>query len=174
MNDLMNLIDDVKESIPEGKYLELCNTMKKLYTNDTKKTDEPIQPSSSRSDIINVIHLQDTYNTKYKYKKNRKIVLRYGTTSNIYIPHSVIIDGMTAEWESSRRYVRQFDDEGICHFVVKLTGSAVSFHLAFNDDIKENNMATGCYQILYDDICIVHYDIKDLTIKREINKKYNN
>lgn len=29
----MTLIDDIKDSIPEGKYLELCNTMKDTYEN---------------------------------------------------------------------------------------------------------------------------------------------
>lgn len=29
----MTLIDDIKDSIPEGKYLELCNTMKETYEN---------------------------------------------------------------------------------------------------------------------------------------------
>ena len=176
MNDLMSLIDDVKDSIPEGKYLELCNVMKGLYL-DSNKTDEPIQPiqpSSARSDIINVLSLQNTYNKKYRLKKDRKIVLHYGTTSNIYIPHSVIINGMTAKWERSRKYVQYFDDEGICHFVVRLQDSLISYHIAFDTDIKESNTTTGCYEILYDNICIIHYDINELNIKREINKKYNN
>jgi hypothetical protein len=40
MTKLMTLVDDVKDSIPEGKYLELCNTMKDLFENKKVSTRE--------------------------------------------------------------------------------------------------------------------------------------
>ena len=33
MKNVMTLVDDIKDSIPEGKYLELCNTIKKVFDN---------------------------------------------------------------------------------------------------------------------------------------------
>jgi hypothetical protein len=34
---LMTMIDDVKDSVPEGKYLEMCDTMKSLFEQKPKK-----------------------------------------------------------------------------------------------------------------------------------------
>jgi hypothetical protein len=38
MNTLMTLVDDIKDSIPEGKYLEMCNAMKKAFENKPTNT----------------------------------------------------------------------------------------------------------------------------------------
>jgi hypothetical protein len=169
MNDLMNLIDDVKESIPEGKYLELCNAMKSLYTNDTKKTHEAIQPTnpSPRSVIIDTLYVNNTYSKLYKLKKDRKITFKYGTTANVHVPHTVLIDEYPAEFTTDRN----IGDDVLRYTIDK--GNNLKFVLTFDMDIKTNMEAMCVFEICLHNLAVLSYEVNELTIKRLISNKYN-
>jgi Fic family protein len=62
MTKLMTIVDDVKDSIPEGKYLELCNTMKDLFEN--KKVIGP------KKDVLEVLNAISVYDEITHYKLN--------------------------------------------------------------------------------------------------------
>ncbi len=81
LTKLMTLVDDIKDTIPEGKYLELCNTMKdafekKLYINEgnwkTINLNEnnfaiTYKPTSSDTHtiIIDKLYMTSSYPCKY-------------------------------------------------------------------------------------------------------------
>ncbi len=67
----MTLVDDIKDSIPEGKYLELCNTMKKVFDN---KPSPPVREWKT-----------------FKFDRDEVTIDIHGTT-NSYI--SIVIDAV--------------------------------------------------------------------------------
>ena len=162
MNDLMSLIDDVKDSIGDGKYLELCNAMKNMY----EKKEEP-KPKHyfTLKDIIeteqrttrNTLIVHEIYHSKYRLKKNRKLTLLHGTTSNIYIPHSVILNG--------RSLLPEYYEGDICTYRYEMTG-ALTY-------IVKRHMITDKYEveIAYNDVAI--FRSNDFIQKKVTHEKYN-
>jgi hypothetical protein len=160
MNDLMSLIDDVKDSIGDGKYLELCNAMKNMY----EKKEEPKLYSTPIEDIVeimqrttrNTLIWHDVYHSKYRLKKDRKLTSLHGTTSNIYIPHSIILDSYSLVPE---------DYGDVCTYRYE-TNTALTY-------IVKLHTLTDKYQVIiaYNDVVI--FRSNDFIEKKVTHEKYN-
>ena len=166
MNDLMNLIDDVKDSIGDGKYLELCNAMKNLYTSNETTTTTPTTSVSPSFVVFSTMALKEQFNGRFRYKRDRKIIINYGTNIE-WIPHSVFINDKLARWKTDH------EDEDECSYYID-AGANIQIVLTFDMDIRKDLNKYCCLSVTYYGNPILSYEVNELTIKRTISNVYNN
>ena len=75
----MEMIDEIKKDIPEGKYLDMCNLLKKIYN------DDEIEPDKEKK--ITALRQALEY---YDKKMNRRVQVHF--EDDILHPHSVFIN----------------------------------------------------------------------------------
>jgi hypothetical protein len=165
MNDLMNIIDDVKDSIGDGKYLELCNAMKKIHMSNERPATPTITPAFV---VFSTMALKEQFTGRFRYKRDRKITLNYGTTQHTYVPHSVFVNDKLARW----RTADEDEDEDECSYYID-AGANIQIVLTFDMDIKKNERAYCNLSVTYYGNPILSYEVNELTIKRNISTIYN-
>ena len=165
MNDLMSLIDDVKESIPEGKYLELCNAMKAIHLENEKT---PTLSETEKTNIArNTLRARDKFQKLLHYKKDRTITFNYGTKKNMYIPYSIVIANTSC-------YFKEYDArDNTVTFRAELPDD-VQILIHFNVCIKTNKTLLCIFEAVVNNVPVSAYENDDLIIKIVKSSKYNN
>jgi hypothetical protein len=79
MQKLMEMIDEIKKDIPEGKYLDMCNLLKKMYNDDEIELDKEKKITALRQAL-----------EYYDKKMNRRVQVHF--EDDILHPHSVFIN----------------------------------------------------------------------------------
>ena len=161
----MSLIDDVKDSIGDGKYLELCNAMKKLYTSNesTTPTATPIEDivEIEQRTTRNTLIMHDMYHSKYRLKKDRKLTINYGTTGNTYIPHDIILNNTSLKFQQ-----REPSEEGNGLIYAYRISECLAYY------VKLNFLTRICeVEIGYNGVVI--FRSNDFIQKVVTHKKYN-
>jgi hypothetical protein len=165
MNDLMSLIDDVKESIPEGKYLELCNAMKAIHQ---EKEKTPALSELEKANIArNTLRARDSFQKLFHYKKDRTIKFNYGMKKNMYFPHSIVIANTSC-------YYKGYDArDNTVTFHSELPGD-VEMLIHFNVSIRTNTTLMCTFEAVVNNVPVWTYENDDLTIKIVKSSKYDN
>ena len=163
MNDLMNLIDDVKDSIGDGKYLELCNAMKKLYTSNESTTPTPTptptptnRPAPGAVQVSTIISTQTLYQTRLNSKRNRKVKIIYTDDDN---EPRVFFNNIELEWSSTESgehvYTYDVDDN-------------VAYYLIFETTFTTDDNAFCIMQVTYSGSTILSFKKEELSITKQI------
>ena len=163
MNDLMNLIDDVKDSIGDGKYLEMCNAMKKLYTSNESTTPTPTptrtptnRPAPGAIQVSTVISTQTLYQTRLASKRNRKVKIIYTDDDN---EPRVFFNDIELEWSSTESgehiYTYDIDDN-------------VAYYLIFETTFTTDDNAFCIMQVTYSNSPILSFKKEELSITKQI------
>ena len=165
MNDLMTLIDDVKESIPEGTYLDMCNAMKALFK---EKEKTPVLSELEKANIArNTIRARDKFQKLFHYKKDRTITFNYGTKKNMYIPYNIVIANTSC-------YFKQYNThDNTLTYRAELPDD-VEMLIHFNVSIKTNKTLMCTFEAVVNNVAVWTYENDDLTIKIVKSSKYDN
>lgn len=155
----MPLIDDVKESIPKEKYIELCNTIQKVFT-DVVKTIK----TSIDSEVKLALLIKSELDEKLLFKENRKITLCYGITPNSGWPRYIKIND-----EYAKRYATSKST-----YYYRTERSRTEYRLRCSYDISNRKITKGRLYVKYRNVDLYSFDINDCTITIKEDEMYNN
>jgi hypothetical protein len=160
----MNLIDDVKDSIGDGKYLELCNAMKKLYTSNESTTPTPTptrtttdRPAPTAIQVSTIISTQTLHKARLAFKRNRKVKIIYTDDDN---EPRVFFNNIELEWSSteSGEHIYTYDiDDNVAYYLI------LSSEPFTTDDIDFCLM-----EVTYLNTTILSFKKEELSITKEI------
>jgi hypothetical protein len=87
--EIMNIIEDVKENIPTGPYVELCNLLKKVYNNtpqpSTTLYNTPAQPTTVYNRPPAQIIIDNAACLYFNVRKNKHNITHYTLRPNATI-----------------------------------------------------------------------------------------
>ena len=66
LKSLMQSVDDISHTIPDGTYLEMCNNLKSIHGLIPKVSDPPV--TDNRSKLLTIIPLKAKVKAKVKVK----------------------------------------------------------------------------------------------------------
>jgi hypothetical protein len=152
----MSLIDDVKDSIGDGKYLELCNAMKKLYTSN-ESTTATATPTPTPSQIaFDVINTQQLHQRRLASKRNRKVKIIYTDDDN---EPTVFFNNIELKWSSTESgehiYTYDIDDN-------------VAYCLTFGTTFTTDDNAFCIMEVTYNCSIILSFKKEKLSITKQI------
>lgn len=171
----MNLIDDVKDTIPEGTYLQMCNVMKNIYIKEEKnKINEEIETLTARGASLSIAYSLPMYKDRFRLKKDRVIEMCYGTENFTVIPHTLRLNNRIATFK------KYCNDEHICIWTINRYFTYSDMPLEENSvveirhhiSIKDNKKALCSVNIKYHGV--KHLEYEKCNIKTIVNSIYNN
>jgi len=152
MNELMDLIDDVKDSIGDGKYLEICNIMKKIHMTSTPtRTTYTFTPSHIAQDLILV---QKFHKHILDSKRNRKVKIIYEDNHR----PKVMFNNIELEWSST--------EEGD-HIYTYHINDKVTYRVMFETTFKTDDNAVCLMEVIYLNTAILLFTNEDLSIIKQ-------
>lgn len=153
----MDLIDDVKDSIGDGKYLEICNIMKKIHMTPTPtptpitRTTNTFTPSHIAQDLIRV---QKFHKHSLDSKRNRKVKIIYEDNHR----PKVMFNNIELEWSST--------EEGD-HIYTYDINDKVTYRFIFETTFKTDDNAVCLMEVTYLNITILLFKKEDLSIIKQ-------
>ena len=141
----MSLIDDVKESIPEGTYLAMCNAMKDVFE---KKASTKTETSNERTTICDALNAYKFVEKEYGKRTQRNITITFNNNRIVSVMlNSIAMVRVPGEWDGPL-------------FICRLS-EGINAYLYLDDSNKVNTL-----EISYKTVCMKAYERSALIAKK--------